>query len=38
MAIEKITVWQCCLAVSSKTAPGILIFFQLPWVPNLHFS
>jgi hypothetical protein len=29
--------WQYCLAGSSKTAPRILIF-QLPWVPNLHFT
>ena len=27
----------CCLAGSSKPAPRIL-FFKLPWLPNLHFS
>ena len=29
---------QCCLAGSSKTAPRILIFFQLPLVPIIHLS
>ena len=28
--------WLCCIAGSSKTAPIILIFFQLPLVPIIH--
>ena len=30
--------WQCYLAGSAKTAPRILIFFQLPRVPIIHLS
>jgi hypothetical protein len=30
--------WQCCLAGSSKTAPRILIFFQLQLVPIIHLK
>ena len=30
--------WHCCLAGSSKMAPRILIFFQLPWVSIIHLS
>jgi hypothetical protein len=28
--------WQCCLADSSKTAPGFK-FFQFPWMPIILF-
>ena len=30
--------WLCCLASSSKSAPRILIFFQLPRVRIIHLS
>ena len=29
--------WQCSLAGSSKKAPPGFWFFQLPWVPIIHF-